>query len=101
MKIKLLIFVLLISFCSSNATDDGIFINSSDLNNLKTLDTGENIDISDNIRYIFSIFMLDIYSRYLLTSSRMRRFSCLSRFRKIWPYIRKKTIIQLMIIPQI
>ena len=47
MKIKLLIFVLLISFCSSNATDDGIFINSSDLNNLKTLDTGENIDISD------------------------------------------------------
>ena len=47
MKIKLLIFVLLISFCSSNATDDGIFISSSDLNNLKTLDTGENIDISD------------------------------------------------------
>ena len=47
MKIKLLVFLLLISFCSSNVIDESIVINSSDLNNLKTLDTGENIKISD------------------------------------------------------
>ena len=47
MKIKLLVFLLLISFCSSNVIDESILINSSDLNNLKTLDTGENIEISD------------------------------------------------------
>ena len=47
MKIKLLTFLLMISFCSSEVVDEGIFIESVDLNNLKTLDTNENIDLSN------------------------------------------------------
>ena len=47
MKIKLLTFLLMISFCSSDVVDEGIFIESVDLNNLKTLDTNENIDLSN------------------------------------------------------
>ena len=47
MKIKLLTFLLMISFCSSDVIDEGIFIESVDLNNLKTLDTNENIDLSN------------------------------------------------------
>jgi len=47
MKIKVLALALLISFCSQNTVDEGIFIETSDLNSLKTLDTGENIDISE------------------------------------------------------
>jgi len=47
MKIKLLTLALFISFCSQNTVDEGIFIETSDLNSLKTLDTGENIDISE------------------------------------------------------
>ena len=47
MKIKLLTFLLMISFCSSEVVDEGIFIEPVDLKNLKTLDTNENIDLSD------------------------------------------------------
>ena len=47
MKIKLLTFLFMISFCSSDVVDEGIFIESVDLNNLKTLDTTENIDLSN------------------------------------------------------
>ena len=47
MKIKLLIFLLLFSFCSSEVVDEGIFIDPVDLKNLKTLDTNENIDLSN------------------------------------------------------
>jgi len=47
MKIKLLTLALFISFCSQNTVDEGIVIETSDLNSLKTLDTGENIDISE------------------------------------------------------
>tara|TARA_Y100000768_G_C23836403_1_gene613957 strand:+ start:396 stop:884 length:489 start_codon:yes stop_codon:yes gene_type:complete len=47
MKIKLLTFLLMLSFCSSDVVDEGIFIESVDLNNLKTLDTNENIDLSN------------------------------------------------------
>ena len=48
MKIKILALALLISFCSPNTIDERIFIELSDLNNLKTLDTRENIDISES-----------------------------------------------------
>jgi DsbE subfamily thiol:disulfide oxidoreductase len=48
MKIKILALALLISFCSPNTIDERIFIELTDLNNLKTLDTKENIDISDS-----------------------------------------------------
>ena len=48
MKIKLLIFLLLFSFCSSEVVDEGIFINPVDLKNLKILETNENIDLSNN-----------------------------------------------------
>jgi DsbE subfamily thiol:disulfide oxidoreductase len=48
MKIKIFALALLISFCSPNTIDEGIFIELSDLNNLKTLDTRENIDISES-----------------------------------------------------
>ena len=48
MKIKIFALALLISFCSPNTIDERIFIELSDLNNLKTLDTRENIDISDS-----------------------------------------------------
>jgi DsbE subfamily thiol:disulfide oxidoreductase len=48
MKIKILALALLISFCSPNTIDERIFIELTDLNNLKTLDTRENIDISDS-----------------------------------------------------
>ena len=47
MKIKLLTFLLMISFCSSEVVDEGIFIEPVDLKNLKTLDTNENIDLSN------------------------------------------------------
>jgi len=47
MKIKVLALALFISFCSQNTVGEGIFIETSDLNSLKTLDTGENIDISE------------------------------------------------------
>ena len=48
MKIKLLIFLLLFSFCSAEVVDDGIFIDPVDLKNLKILETNENIDLSNN-----------------------------------------------------
>ncbi len=48
MKIKILALALLISFCSADAVNERIFIEPSDLKNLKTLDTGKNIDISEN-----------------------------------------------------
>jgi len=48
MKIKILALALLISFCSPNTIDERIFIELTDLNNLKTLDTRENIDISES-----------------------------------------------------
>jgi len=48
MKIKFLALALLISFCSPNTIDERIFIELTDLNNLKTLDTRENIDISES-----------------------------------------------------
>ena len=48
MKIKILAIALLISFCSPNTIDERIFIELTDLNNLKTLDTRENIDISES-----------------------------------------------------
>ena len=48
MKIKLLIFLLLFSFCSSDVVDEGIFIDPVDLKNLKILETNENIDLSNN-----------------------------------------------------
>tara|TARA_Y100000768_G_scaffold2076_1_gene1522 strand:- start:9 stop:497 length:489 start_codon:yes stop_codon:yes gene_type:complete len=48
MKIKIFALALLISFCSPNTIDERIFIELSDLNNLKTLDTRENIDISES-----------------------------------------------------
>jgi len=48
MKIKILALALLISFCSTDAVNERIFIEPSDLKNLKTLDTGKNIDISEN-----------------------------------------------------
>ena len=47
MKIKVLALALFIAFCSQNTFDEGIFIETSDLNSLKTLDTGENINISE------------------------------------------------------
>ena len=48
MKIKILALALLISFCSADTVNERIFIEPSDLKNLKTLDTGKNIDISEN-----------------------------------------------------
>tara|TARA_B100001057_G_C22593667_1_gene850025 strand:+ start:397 stop:885 length:489 start_codon:yes stop_codon:yes gene_type:complete len=48
MKIKILALALLISFCSADAVNERIFIEPSDLKNLKTLDTGKNIDLSEN-----------------------------------------------------
>ena len=48
MKIKLLIFLLLFSFCSSDVVDEGIFIDPVDLKNLKILETNEDIDLSNN-----------------------------------------------------
>ena len=48
MKIKLLFFLLLFSFCSSEVVDEGIFIDPVDLKNLKILETNENIDLSNN-----------------------------------------------------
>lgn len=48
MKIKLLIVLLLFSFCSSDVVDEGIFIDPVDLKNLKILETNENIDLSNN-----------------------------------------------------
>jgi DsbE subfamily thiol:disulfide oxidoreductase len=48
MKIKIFALALLISFCSPNIIDERISIELSDLNNLKTLDTRENIDISES-----------------------------------------------------
>jgi DsbE subfamily thiol:disulfide oxidoreductase len=48
MKIKIFALALLISFCSPNTFDERISIELSDLNNLKTLDTRENIDISES-----------------------------------------------------
>ena len=48
MKIKILALALLIPFCSADAVNERIFIEPSDLKNLKTLDTGKNIDISEN-----------------------------------------------------
>ena len=48
MKIKILALALLISFCSPNTIDERIFIELTDLNNLKTLDTRENIDIPES-----------------------------------------------------
>jgi len=48
MKIKILALALLISFCSADTVNERIFIEPSDLKNLKTLDTGKNIDLSEN-----------------------------------------------------
>ena len=48
MKIKLLIFLLLFSLCSSEVVDEGIFIDPVDLKNLQILETNENIDLSNN-----------------------------------------------------
>ena len=47
MKIKIFAILILFSFCSPNTVDQNIFIDPSDLKNLKTLDTNENIDISN------------------------------------------------------
>ena len=54
MKIKILALALLISFCSADAVNERIFIEPSDLKNLKTLDTGKNIDISENALLIIN-----------------------------------------------
>ena len=54
MKIKILALALLISFCSTDAVNERIFIEPSDLKNLKTLDTGKNIDISENALLIIN-----------------------------------------------
>ena len=47
MKIKLLTFLIMFSLCSSEVVDEGIFIEPVNLKNLKTLDTNENIDLSN------------------------------------------------------
>ena len=54
MKIKIFAILILFSFCSPNTVDQNIFIDPSDLKNLKTLDTNENIDISKKNFFIIN-----------------------------------------------
>jgi len=63
MKIKLLIFLLLFSLCSSEVVDEGIFIDPIDLKNLKILETNENIDLSNNnfLKEVMTEDVLEIY----------------------------------------